>query len=64
MNARVKAPTKPMTAVEPERHSRLGGGGSSSIKRSIKGQKVVESGYFVFGPGSNGGPETLGQALT
>ena len=36
MNARVKVPTKPMTAVEPARHSRLGGGGSSTIRQSLK----------------------------
>ena len=42
MNARVMVPTKPMTAVEPARHSRLGGGGSSAIRRSIRERKLVE----------------------
>lgn len=39
MNARVKVPTTPMTAVEPARHNRLGGGGSSAIRRSIEEEK-------------------------
>ena len=48
MNARVRVPTKLMTTVEPARHSRLGGGGSSTMRRSIKERKVVETVRFVF----------------
>ena len=46
MNARVMVPTKPMTAVEPARHSRLGGGGSSAIRRSSKSAEL-ETGFLL-----------------
>lgn len=47
MNARVIVPIKPMTAVELERHSRLGGGGSA-IRQLMMGRKTVETGCLAF----------------
>ena len=48
MNACVRVPTKPMIAVEPERHSRLGGGGSSAIRRSMKERKKADASCLLF----------------
>ena len=47
MNARVRVPITAMTVVELARHSRLGGGGLSAIRRLMKEHRIVETALFV-----------------